>query len=557
MYFNATSLKNKIPEFQVLLQSNKYGVICVSETWLNDTIPNSLLTENLYSCVRKDRVNRVGGVCFCVRTDLRYTCVSFDRKFDSLETIAIDVFLGSIKYRLCCVYRPPCSSFEPAAGALVYTQLLSEWMFANSQCCFPVIFVGDFNLPNMGWSLLRGAGPVHEEFLQCVLENGLSQFITEPTFGDNTLDLLLCTDANTVCSVDVKCGFSTSNHSSLSFELLSNIESHAEVGTYVDYKSGDYTRLEAMLSNVDWPNEFSSCITVADFWGKFSNILQEGIDLCIPRKKISRKRRAYCTPRMRRLKTKKKRLYRVYCANRSEETCNMYKKCSRDYKSAAREAQQVHERKILGDGDVRSFYKFVNRKLSSRDRIPVLKKPDGSHVVSDKEKSEVFNKFFASVYCDDDGRVPKFRSRVEGDVGMSNVVFDVDSVRLAMKNLPGKLSGTPDGFPSLLFKKLSAVLSAPLASIFEVSFHTSSLPPQWLTADICPVFKKGVSSNCKNYRPISLTCIACKIMETVIKANLLSYLLTKKLITVNNTAFSLKSPLALSCLKVATTGPEH
>ncbi len=47
----------------------------------------------------------------------------------------------------------------------------------------------------------------------------------------------------------------------------------------------------------------------------------------------------------------------------------------------------------------------------------------------------------------------------------------------------------------------------------EVSFMTNELPSVWLCADVVPVFKKGSSSDVKNYRPISLTCIACKVME--------------------------------------------
>ena len=35
--------------------------------------------------------------------------------------------------------------------------------------------------------------------------------------------------------------------------------------------------------------------------------------------------------------------------------------------------------------------------------------------------------------------------------------------------------------------------------------------------------KKGSTQNVENYRPISLTCIACKIMESIIRDNLAQY----------------------------------
>jgi hypothetical protein len=47
----------------------------------------------------------------------------------------------------------------------------------------------------------------------------------------------------------------------------------------------------------------------------------------------------------------------------------------------------------------------------------------------------------------------------------------------------------------------------------------------WKQAIVVPVFKKGVAGDVNNYRPISLTCICCKVMEDVIKGQMLDFLL--------------------------------
>jgi len=39
------------------------------------------------------------------------------------------------------------------------------------------------------------------------------------------------------------------------------------------------------------------------------------------------------------------------------------------------------------------------------------------------------------------------------------------------------------------------------------------IPDIWKQAVIVPVFKKGATCDVANYRPISLTCVASKIME--------------------------------------------
>ena len=57
-----------------------------------------------------------------------------------------------------------------------------------------------------------------------------------------------------------------------------------------------------------------------------------------------------------------------------------------------------------------------------------------------------------------------------------------------------------------------------------------AVPPIWKTAIIVPVFKKGDPTDVQNYRPISLTCVASKIMERVIVQQMTSYFMKCNLI---------------------------
>ena len=57
------------------------------------------------------------------------------------------------------------------------------------------------------------------------------------------------------------------------------------------------------------------------------------------------------------------------------------------------------------------------------------------------------------------------------------------------------------------------------------------MPKEWKLASVTPIFKKGKSCDVSNYRPISLTSVYCKIIESLIIDDLLSNLLSKCLIT--------------------------
>jgi hypothetical protein len=51
-----------------------------------------------------------------------------------------------------------------------------------------------------------------------------------------------------------------------------------------------------------------------------------------------------------------------------------------------------------------------------------------------------------------------------------------------------------------------------------------AIPRIWNSATVIPIFKKGVSSDPGNYRPISLTCVASKLFESGIKDALVKHL---------------------------------
>ena len=54
--------------------------------------------------------------------------------------------------------------------------------------------------------------------------------------------------------------------------------------------------------------------------------------------------------------------------------------------------------------------------------------------------------------------------------------------------------------------------------------NDGEIPKDWKKAFVSTIFKKGSKSLAENYRPISLTCIVCKLMETIVKNALLDHL---------------------------------
>ena len=75
---NARSLKNKLSDLHHLLYSQSPDIIFVTETWLYDEFPDSLLDpEGYYYIERRDRTNsRGGGVAIFASLRLSFMLLS-------------------------------------------------------------------------------------------------------------------------------------------------------------------------------------------------------------------------------------------------------------------------------------------------------------------------------------------------------------------------------------------------------------------------------------------------------------------------------------------------
>ena len=57
------------------------------------------------------------------------------------------------------------------------------------------------------------------------------------------------------------------------------------------------------------------------------------------------------------------------------------------------------------------------------------------------------------------------------------------------------------------------------------------IPKEWKQANVSPLFKKGQKHLAENYRPVNLTSIVCKLMETFIKRELMTHLINLNLLS--------------------------
>jgi hypothetical protein len=119
----------------------------------------------------------------------------------------------------------------------------------------------------------------------------------------------------------------------------------------------------------------------------------------------------------------------------------------------------------------------------------------------------------------------------ERPVGSKLTSFEIQEVLKRLIAVNPKKSFGPGGFHSRLLRELATVLAGPLTSFFRETLNEGILPTDWKEAQVTPLFKKRDKSCPGNYRPVCLTRVVCKVMESVVRDRLIDHLTANNLLS--------------------------
>ena len=299
----------------------------------------------------------------------------------------------------------------------------------------------------------------------------------------------------------------------------------------------------------------STHLTPDSLWSGFCDVMFTGFDLYVPCKYVnaasrtSRPVRKYPS-HIRKLLSRKRCLWR-YCRDHPVDAAawSKYLSLQSEYRNSLNRHELDIENRILESGDTSKFYKYANKKLSRPSGVGSLQDNNGQMIIDNSSKANLLNEYFSSVSEVDNGTLPRFDRRVSEDVFIDNIEFTPENVIKSLSHLKPISSTGPDGIPPIALKQLRTYLACPLASLFNSFMSVGKLPTDWKKAIITPIYKKGQSSLCNNYRPISLTSTVCKIMERIIVSGMCTYLRHNKLITKEQHGFITKRSTTTNLLE--------
>jgi len=357
---NARSVKNKLEELHYLLAECDYDVIFMVETWLNDTVTNPMLVKNLpYEVYRRDRGSVGGGLAVFVKTSL---CCNFIAQAENTEAICLDMGPG-----VACIIV----GYLPDSNNIDNILKMNNFIVSNFSPKLPNIIVGDFNMSLINWANSKCNCNNQQIFFDCVNDLGFTQLVTEPTRGNRILDLVFTDDDQLVFDIDVVEHFSSSDHNMVTFSIQVLLGARLENKSAPCKKYVNYNTLHGILKTIDWSSGFRDDMDAESLWVVFHNRLSEIVNLCTSFKRYPKSKRVLPLA-IRKLHSKKLKLWRKYKSTRDLASKSRYSECSKLLTKELKRHEMETETKVIKDGSVSALFRYIKNKTNSVRTIPPL-----------------------------------------------------------------------------------------------------------------------------------------------------------------------------------------
>ena len=433
---------------------------------------------------------------------------------------------------LCSCYIPNTHS---AVTGLEHLRDTLSLIFSHHRHTQPLIYIaGDFNLGDIDWTNNVTTNPqtatYHQRLLDLMDEFGLNNIqhdISRPCSG-KCLDLILTNHPKSVITSNTDSGMS--DHLLIDFTINCKPPKVNKIAhkVYV-FKKAEPEVIKSAINEIS--DQFFarnvSEITVNNNWSFFRDGIHKVMKNNIP-SKMSKTRHnlPWVSTSIKREMRKRDRLLTQAKKSKKTEDWNKFKAQRNKIPKLIKHSYHEYINSVIGNALVnnpKTFWSYVRRTNTENMGIPTLIDIDGKTHVTPQAKAERLCNHFESQY------------QHTGDTDLPNIspsphpcipklTIGLDGVKRCLQAIhPNKACG-PDEIPARIYHDYAHELAPMLRCIYQQSYNEGQVPDDWKSATVCAVHKKGATSDAKNYRPISLTVLACKFMEHICASHINKFL---------------------------------
>ena len=528
-HLNIRSLTHKIEHLRMDLPTSGLDVFTLSETWLNTTTEDKLLTVTGYQLARADRqvklpngqTKKGGGLGIYYKNNLTvdtitHTNLGYSNSNLELQWATVDrphakkILIGNI-------YRPPEGNLNEAIELI--EQAIKQIPNVTK---YEILLLGDFN----------------NDYTKRTTANPLKQFAAslEPTRiaanTSKTIDLAFtnikyCTKAGTL-------NYNISDHKPIYVikkKPRNNNETSEHWGrTYRNYNTNEVTNTlisndRTRALNTKDPN---------DCWAILQDWTQKAADKHCPLIKmdIRNKSAEYITNEL--IELQKDRDYFKQKADQTNDPGDIFiAKCMiRKARSEIRKAKSRYYKDQIDKNkqNPKKFWRTIEKiEPDAKPVISNLYYENTGNPIPEHLLAEEINNFFVDIGENLAKKIGNASNSKAQDIEENDQHFDLTEVSqqeiiTKIKKLsPYKSSGLKD-LSSTLVKTTMIALAPEFTHLYNLIINTGIYPDCWKTAVVTPIPKTRTPRTCNELRPISILPLPGKVIEQILHDQIKSFL---------------------------------
>lgn len=508
------------------------------EHWLNcleEDVYSNIFDLKLVSMYCRSNITRGGASIYvnngmsCKPIDIRALCLELH-----FEAVAVEI--TDLNIIVVALYRSPDGDFELFVNQM--EQCLVKLFLSNKK----IVVCGDYNVHFESSS--------NEEDLLVNLFRSYGLFLTSrlPTRKDACLDAAFTNLESTDYKVAVYDPL-VSDHAAIVMSLVNlvgNVDAtqplwHTKYTFSTRYLRPDlFPQLRSLLAAEDWLEHCAGDDADAVF-GAFHNVFKLVYDYVFPERTLpgriiaartSRPRpskhhdKAWYTPALGQLRGRMQLLFDLYKSAQPGERETFYQdylRIKKLYSARVQEAKRVSNQNFIeqAHNPCKAAWDLVNVHRSRKSPVTKLVGPDE------------FNNFFADSVIEIVNEIPKsdydplqIGGLIDSEYCNGFFHWRETSPEHILKLVRGfKNSSSQDvyGVSIVVLKEVIDVLAAPLAKVINMCLKSGTFPNLLKVSRTVPIYKKGDPDVKNNYRPISIIPVFAKVLESIMKEQLVEF----------------------------------
>ena len=556
-------MSTKINELKTRICIEKPKIVIITE--VNNkhilTLPEKII-YNIPEFQMFDKNLSIGhrGILIYIHNSIKDVIeVSANSNFEEYLLLSIQINKTE-RFLVCCIYRSD-------SGTQVNNHQLNELIKEISGLkSSHLLITGDFNYKHIAWDSLtttKGDNSNEHLFIEnikyCYLHQQVKNHTRAGRHTENPslLDLVLTDEENRINKIEHHSPLGKSDHDVLIFDYNIRLNLNYKPMKIYNHSKANYTNMNAELQELLQPKPQD--LDVNGHWNHIKESIKETQKNNTPIIDTSKSQKwktlgsipleSEVTAEIRR----KHRLWQRYYQTKSVEKFEIYKQQRNKVTRMLEDSQKQFEQDLSKNAkdNPKKLWKYIKSKLKTKSGISPLYKPDKTLTENEQEQAEVLSHFFASVLeKEPPGEIPTLPSRQLITPPLEDINITEDKVLKRLKKLNPNKSCGPDQLSPKLLKEIAEPLAPTLTKLYKSSLSTGIVPDEWKLATISPIFKKGDKKDPSNYRPVSLTCVLGKEMESQVYDAIVEHMQKNKLFSPYQYGFIANRSTTLQLLKV-------